>query len=150
MFHRLIARQARRTFAAVNAHDYDQVLAGALPDMRHRFGGDHALGGERHDAAHVRLWFERLHRVVPGLIVTVTDVWVSGGLRRAVVIVRWTVSATLLDGDAYTNRGVHIIHLHNRKIYSIDVHEDSQAVSHALHRQSLAGLTEASAAPIIS
>jgi len=74
--------------------------------MRHRFGGDHALGGERHDAAHVRLWFEPLHRVLPGLIVTVTDVWVSGGLRRAVVIVRWTASTTLLDGGAYTNRGV--------------------------------------------
>lgn len=79
MFHRLIARQARRTFAAINARDDDMVLASALPDMRHRFGGEHALGGERHDAAHVRLWFERLHRVVPTLTITVRDVWVHGG-----------------------------------------------------------------------
>lgn len=150
MFHRLIAHQARRTFAAVNARDYDKVLAGALPDLRHRFGGHHALGGERHDATHVRLWFERLHRLMPDLTITVTDVWVHGGLRRAVVIVRWTVDATLLDGNPYANHGVHIIRLHNRKIVSIDVNEDSQAVAEALQRQALAGLAEASAAPIVS
>lgn len=150
IFHRLIARQARRTFTAVNARDYDKVLASALPDMQHRFGGDHALGGQRHDPAHVRLWFERLHRVVPNIVITVNDVWVTGGLRRAVVFVRWTVSATLLDGKPYSNRGVHIIHLRNRKIFSIDVHEDSQAVAHALERQAVAGLQEASAPPILS
>lgn len=150
MFRRLIAQQARRTFDAVNARDYDRVLASALPDMRHRFGGDHALGGERHDPAHVRLWFERLHRVVPDLTITVGDVWVQGGLRRAVVVVRWSVAATLLDGSHYTNRGVHIIHLRRRQIVSIDVHEDSQAVARALQIQAAAGLAEASAPPIVS
>lgn len=65
-------------------------------------GGDHALGGQRHDPAHVRLWFERLHRVGPNIVITVNDVWVTGGLRRAVVFVRWTVSATLLDGKPPT------------------------------------------------
>lgn len=150
MFHRLIARQARRTFAAVNAHGYDKVLGAALPDMRHRFAGEHALGGERHDPAHVRLWLERLHRLVPNIKITVADVWVHGGLRRAVVVVRWTAAATLLDGTPYANRGVHIIHLRRRKIFSIDVYEDSQAVAAALNRQALAGLTEAFAAPIVS
>src|SRR3954447_20500290 len=92
MFHRLIERQTRATFAAVNAHDYEEVLADGLPGLRHRFGGRHARGGERHDTAHGRLWFERLHRVVPGLTIPVRDVCVHGGLRRAVVIVRWTVA----------------------------------------------------------
>lgn len=150
MFRHLIARQARRTFAAVNAHDYDTVLSSALPNIQHRFGGNHALGGERNDRAHVRLWFERLHRVVPDIVIAVDDVWVTGGLRRAVVFVRWTVSATLLDGTSYGNRGVHVIHLRDRKIVSIDVHEDSQAVADALERQAAAGLEEALAAPIVS
>lgn len=150
MFHRLIERQARRTFARVNAHDYDAILKDARPDIRHRFAGEHALGGERNDVAHMRLWFERLGRVVPTLTITISDVWVSGGLRRAVVIVRWDGAATLADGDPYRNHGVHVIHLRNRKIVSIDVNEDSQAVARALERQAKAGIAEALAPPIVS
>lgn len=150
MFHRLIEAQARRTFDLVNAHDYDQILATAVPDIRHNFSGQHALGGERNDAAHMRLWFERLRRLVPNLTLTVTDVWVIGGLRSAVVFVAWTATATLLDGESYANHGVHIVHLRRRKIVSIDVNEDSQAVVGALQRQAHSGLTEALAPPIVS
>ena len=115
MFHAVFERQARRTFELVNQHEYDSILANATPDIRHRFSGDHALAGERHDAAHLRLWFERLHRLMPGLTLTVTDVWVVGGLRRTTVIVRWKAAATLLDGLPYDNHGVHVIQLRNRK-----------------------------------
>jgi len=150
MFHKVIERQARRTFDRVNAHDYETILQSALPDIRHRFTGNHALGGERNDATHMRLWFERLGRVVPTLKLTITDVWVQGGLRKAVVIVRWDAAATLLDGDPYRNHGVHVIHLRNRKIVSIDVSEDSQAVARCMERQARAGIAEALAAPIVS
>jgi ketosteroid isomerase-like protein len=88
MFHAIFERQARATFDLVNQHDYDSILAGARPDIRHRFSGDHALGGERNDIKHLRLWFERLQRLIPGLTLTVTDVWVIGGLRKTTVIVR--------------------------------------------------------------
>ena len=150
MFHAIFKRQARATFELVNQHDYDRILAAAMPDIRHRFSGDHALGGERNDIKHVRLWFERLQRLIPGLTLTVTDVWVVGGLRKTTVIVRWTAAATLLDGLPYTNRGVHVIQLRSRKIVSIDVEEDSQAVVLGLNRQAHSGLTEALAAPITS
>lgn len=150
MFHKTIERQARRTFDSVNAHDYDAILKAALPDIRHRFAGDHALGGERNDVAHMRLWFERLGRVVPTLKITVTDVWVHGGLRKAVVVVRWVAAATLLDGGPYRNHGVHVIHLRRLKIASIDVNEDSQAVALCMERQAKAGIAEALAAPIVS
>jgi ketosteroid isomerase-like protein len=150
MFHTIIKRQARRTFDRVNTHDYDGILQGALPGIRHRFAGEHALGGERNDVAHMRLWFERLGRVVPTLTLTVTDVWVTGGLSKAVVIVRWDANATLLDGSPYRNHGVHIIHLRRLKIVSIDVSEDSQAVARCMERQAEAGIAEALAAPIVS
>jgi ketosteroid isomerase-like protein len=150
MFHAIFEGQARATFARVNEHDYDRILADATPGIRHRFSGDHALGGERNDPEHLRLWFERLHRVMPELVLTVGDVWVSGGLRKTTVIVRWTAEATLLDGSPYVNRGVHVIQLRNRKIVSIDVAEDSQAVEWALKRQATSGLAEAVAAPITS
>jgi ketosteroid isomerase-like protein len=150
MFHAVFERQARRTFELVNQHDYDSILASVTPDIHHRFGGDHALAGDRHDAAHLRLWFERLHRLMPGLTLTVTDVWVVGGLRRTTVIVRWKATATLLDGLPYDNHGVHVIQLRNRKVISIEVDEDSQAVARGLDRQARSGLTEALAAPITS
>ena len=150
MFHAIFERQARATFELVNQHDYDSILAGAMPDIRHWFSGDHALGSERNDIKHVRLWFGRLQRLIPGLTLTVTDVWVIGGLRKTTVIVRWTAAATLLDGVPYANRGVHVIQLRNRKIVSIDVEEDSQAVVLALQRQAHSGLTEALAAAITS
>jgi len=150
MFHAVFERQARRTFELVNQHDYDSILASVTPDIHHRFGGDHALAGDRHDAAHLRLWFERLHRLMPGLTLAVTDVWVVGGLRRTTVIAKWKAAATLLDGLPYDNHGVHVIQLRNRKVISIEVDEDSQAVARGLDRQVRSGPTEALAAPITS
>jgi len=150
MFHTVFERQARRSFELVNQHDYDSILASVTPDIHHRFSGDHALAGDRHDAAHLRLWFERLHRLIPGLTLTVTDVWVIGGLRRTTVIVRWKAAAALLDGLPYDNHGVHVIHLRNRKVTSIEVDEDSQAVARALESQARSGQTEALAVPITS
>jgi hypothetical protein len=112
MFHAVFERQARRSFDLVNQHDYDSVLATVTPDIHHRFSGDHALAGDRHDAAHLRLWFERLHRLMAGLTLTVTDVWVVGGLRRTTVIVRWkrrrrssTVSRTTITGCTSSSSG---------------------------------------------
>lgn len=87
---------------------------------------------------------------MPSLRLTVNEVWVVGGLRKATVIVTWTAEATLLDGSPYANRGVHIITLLNRKIASIDVAEDSQAVVAGLRLQAAAGITEALEAPITS
>ncbi len=67
--------------------------------------GKHALGGERNDTAAMRLWFERLGRVMPALKITVTDVWVLGGLWRTVVIVRWDGAATFVDESPYRRTG---------------------------------------------
>ena len=150
MIHRIINQKTRQTFERVNAHDYEAIAKDLRPDIHHRFAGDHALGGERHDKKHVVLWFERLGRIMPSLHLTPSDIWIKGGLRNAVVIARWTARATLQDGTLYQNHGVHVIHLKNLKVASIDVHEDSQAVERALARQASAGIEEAGAAPIIS
>jgi ketosteroid isomerase-like protein len=151
-----VSRQAATTISTWTLtrergpHEYDEILEGTLPNVRHRFSGEHALGGERNDAANLRLWFERLHRLLPNLELTVTDVWVKGGLSTAVVIVCWNSAATLHDGGPYINHGVHVINLCHRKVASIDVSEDSQAVAAGLERQARAGLSEALAAPIVS
>ena len=63
---------------------------------------------------------------------------------------RWKAAATLLDGLPYDNHGVHVIKLRNRRVISIEVDEDSQAVAGGLQRQAQSRLTEALAASITS
>ena len=78
MYHRIVRRLAAANFARVNEHDYDAILSQCVPEVHHRFGGVHALGGERHDVEALRRWFERLGRLCPDMRLTVRDVWVKG------------------------------------------------------------------------
>jgi hypothetical protein len=65
MYHAIVKRIATRNFERVNDHDCEARLKNCTPDVHHRFGGHHALGGERHDKEALRRWFERLGRVGP-------------------------------------------------------------------------------------
>lgn len=47
-------------------------------NVKHSFAGDNALGGVRHDVAAVKLWLERLARLVPNIHITVTNIVVKG------------------------------------------------------------------------
>ena len=78
MYHFIVKRIARRNFERVNTHGYETLLAECAPNIRHRFGGTHAMGGVRHDREALRRWFERLGRVSPTLHLSVKDVWVKG------------------------------------------------------------------------
>jgi hypothetical protein len=45
----------------VNQKDFDALLKDCAPQrLCHRFGRQHALGGERHDRDALRRWLERL------------------------------------------------------------------------------------------
>jgi ketosteroid isomerase-like protein len=150
MYHAIVKRFATRSFERVNDHDYDALLRSCVPDVRHRFGGDHALGGERHDTEALRRWFERLGRLGPALRLTVTDVWVTGLPHDTTVIVRWTAAQTLPDGSPYDNHGVHVIRMRWGKIVDIDANEDSQVVAASMAVLAAHGYPEGTAAPIVS
>lgn len=150
MYARIMERNARGAFEAVNRHDYDAFNGLCLSDVKHRFGGDHALGGTRHTLAALRLWFERLGRVMPKLQLDVDKVWVKGWPWDTTVIARWTATAKPLDGESYANHGVHIIGMRWLKIISIDANEDGQVVDAVLKRQAACGIDEALAPPIKS
>ena len=49
MYHAIVKRIALQNFLRVNQKDYAAILKGCSSDVHHRFGGHHALGGERHD-----------------------------------------------------------------------------------------------------
>lgn len=78
MYHAIVKRIAARNFTRVNEKNYDALLKDCAPDVYHRFGGSHALGGERHDREALRRWFDRLGRVSPNLLLTVHDIWAKG------------------------------------------------------------------------
>ncbi len=108
------------------------------------------MGGVRHDVAAVKSWLERLARLTPNLYITVTDIKVKGLPHNTLAIVRWTATATLLNGDSYINKGVHLVTLKWGKVTELDVYEDTKVVSDGLDKQFASGITEAKAPQIIS
>ena len=146
----IVKSRIRQSFDHVNNHRYDELLSSIAPTVHHRFLGDHAIGGERHDKDTLRRWFERLGRVLPNLHLQINNIWVKGWPWNTTVFVQWDGTATLLNGDPYSQHAIHVITLQWGKIHALDVFEDSEAVARALDAQAAAGLDEAVAPQIVS
>jgi ketosteroid isomerase-like protein len=150
MYHTIVKRVATKNFERVNTHEYGAILNGCAADIHHRFGGRHALGGDRHDREALGRWFERLGRLAPTLTLTVRDIWVKGWPHDTVAIIRWVGTQTLPDGAPYENHGVHVVRMRWGKVLEIDANEDSQLVAETLNDIAAQGIDEALAAPIVS
>ena len=150
LYRSIVKKRIRQAFDHVNNRRWDELMTSISPRVHHRFGGIHAIGGERHDRRALRLWFERLARVLPNLHLKINDIWVQGWPWHTMVFVQWDGTATLLNGDGYAQHAMHVITLRWGKIAALDVFEDSQAVDRALIAQAAAGLEEAVAEPILS
>ncbi|RFA11713.1 hypothetical protein B7R22_18190 [Subtercola boreus] len=150
MYGYIVKRLAARNFNLINTKGYEDLLASCADDIYHRFGGDHALGGERHTKEGLRLWLGRLGRVNSGLQLKIHEMWVKGFPWNTVVIIRWTGTAEFPDGSPYNNHGVHLVHLRWGKVTSIDANEDSQVVAKQLAAAGAAGVAEAALPPILT
>ncbi|NEU70213.1 nuclear transport factor 2 family protein [Spirosoma agri] len=150
MYNYIVKQLVKKSFALVNERRFDELVNSMVLNVRHSFAGDHALGGVRHDQAAVRAWLGRLARIMPTLHITVNDIIVKGWPHHTLAIVRWTATATLLNGDSYVNKGVHFITLTWGKVTELDVYEDTLAVYNGLEKQYAAGIEEAHAPQIIS
>jgi len=150
MYHAIVKRIAKKNFERVNQRDFDSLLRDCVPGVHHRFGGTHALGGERHDREALSRWLQRLARLGPNLKLAVQNVWVKGLPHNTTIVVRWTSTDHLSDGTTYSNHGVHIVKMRWGKIVEIDANEDSQAVAEWLKLQLSRGVEEAGAPPILS
>lgn len=150
-YNSIVTKNLVAGFSGVDAHDYPALANHFAPGLHHRFAGDHALGGERNDAATVIAWLERVGRVLPDLRFTITDVIVNGLPHRTTAVARWEAHATLADGgDSYRNRGVHVVRLEWFKIVDMDVYQDTQLLRAALDRQAAAGIQEAASPALTS
>jgi hypothetical protein len=56
MYHRIVARKVRSTFAQISAGNWEPMLDGMAPEFRYRFYGEHALSGERQTLDALRQW----------------------------------------------------------------------------------------------
>ena len=138
----------RKNFDCVNSKNFIPILNSCAPKVIHKFAGDHALGGTRTGTPILKLWFERLQRILPNLHLKILNIWVKGLPSDTTIIVRWKATATLADGSPYFNHGVHIITMKWGKVYELDVSEDPQAVAKALVKQAASGIGEALAQKI--
>ena len=147
----IVEKLTRNSFAAVERHNYEEVLKGvAAKNLTHRFAGPNSLGGVRHDKEALGRWFRRVGTVLPHLKFEVTDVVVHGGPWKTTVIARWVATCTLENGEAYRNPGVHVISLRWGKAYDFDVYEDTYVVTEGLKKQAESGIAEAKAPQIQS
>ena len=150
MYHYVVKQKVRKSFGLVNQRRFTELVNDMALNVRHRFAGDHALGGVRNDQAAVKAWLERLGRVTPNLHITINQINVEGWPHNTLAIVRWTATATLENGDPYLNKGVHFITLKWGKVVELDVYEDTLVVYNGLEKQYKAGILEAKAPQIIS
>lgn len=146
----IVEKSIRQSFDHINNHRWDAAVKALAPHVHHRVSGAHALGGERHDKQAMRRWFERFGRVLPNLQIKVDKVWVVGWPWHTTVFARWDGTATLLNGDAYVNRGLHVFTLRWGKVYALEEFFDSQVAAQALAAQGAGGLKEAVAEQIVS
>jgi ketosteroid isomerase-like protein len=146
----IVKKKIGQTFDYVNNHIWDKALEAVASNVHHRVSGAHALAGQRHNKATLRLWFERLGSVQPNLKIKVNNIWVTGWPWNTTVFVQWDGTATLLNGEAYFNRGLHVFVLRWGKVIALEEFQDSQAAAHALAIQAKTGLGEAIADQIVS
>jgi ketosteroid isomerase-like protein len=150
MYHYIVKKLVKKSFGLVNERRFDELVKGMALNVKHSFAGDHALGGVRNDQAAIKVWMERLGRVMPNLQINVNRIDLKGLPNNTLAIVRWTATATLENGDPYLNKGVHFITLKWGKVTELDVYEDSLAVYDGLEKQYASGIKEAKAPQIIS
>jgi ketosteroid isomerase-like protein len=144
----IVKKRIQETFDHVNNHRWDKAVEAVVPHIQHRVSGVHALGGERHSKEAVRQWFERLGTVLPSLRIHVNNIWVIGWPWDTTIFVQWDGRATLLNGEAYINRGLHVFTLRWGKVYSLEEFQDSQEAARGLSVQAAAGLEEAASEQI--
>lgn len=83
-------------------------------------------------------------------MIKVDNICVSGWRSNTTVFVQWIGTSTLLNGDNYVNRDLHVFNLRWGKVHALEEYQDSQAAANALLAQSKAGINEATATQILS
>ena len=98
MYHWIVKQKVRRGFRQLSAGDSEAVLRQFAADAVFSFSGRHSLSGAQRGPAPVRLWFERLYRLFPGISFEVLDVLSTGWPWNTVAATHFSVHVRLRDG----------------------------------------------------
>jgi ketosteroid isomerase-like protein len=148
MYHRIVRNKLRQGYADISRANFDPVLSQFAPDIHFSFAGVHAIGGDFRRRETVRQWFERIHRLFPGLQLTADDIMVSGPPWNTLIAARFNVEDTLPDGTLYQNKGFQIVRLRWGKIVEDHLIEDTARLCEVLQRLQTLGNDEAAAPPL--
>ncbi len=147
MYPRIVEAKVRKVFDQLSQGNIDPLVKGLTKDCRHRTGGTHALGGERHSREATKQWYERLMRLMPGLTFDVDEVQVRGMPWNTTVVARWRDHARIGTYD-YENAGVNTMTLRFGKVSDIDIRCDDAKLAEACVAAAAAGRTEGDKPPI--
>ncbi|MEP7289392.1 MAG: nuclear transport factor 2 family protein [Chloroflexota bacterium] len=148
MYQQIAKHQIRQGYANISRGNFDVLLKQFSPHVKFCFSGDHAMGGELRNRESVRQWFERVHRLFPGLQIQADRIFVSGLPWDMTVTVEFTVCDTLPDGKRYQNQGIQVVRIQWGQVIEDYLIEDTQVLVGILHHLAELGVAEATAAPI--
>jgi ketosteroid isomerase-like protein len=148
MYHWLVARKVRATFAQISSGDWEPRIAGMAPQFSYRFYGESALSGERRTLEALRLWWARSFRLLPNPTFQVDEVIVAGGPWATRIATRVRVHAPLPGGSTYDNVFMQNLYMRWARITEIHTLEDTAALQRVLDHLAESGIAEARAAPI--
>jgi ketosteroid isomerase-like protein len=147
IYHNVVRQKVLKGFSELNRGSADYIIELLDDDVRYRFVGSHALGGERFTKAAVTQWFARLLRLFSSRF-RVHGVEVSGWPWDTTVIVRYEDVATPKVGETYVNPAMQVTKLRWGSIVDNEVFVDSRKISAALEYMATHGIEEAGAPPI--
>ena len=148
MYHSIVRRTVRATFAEISAGNWQHMVAGLADPFQYTFHGEHALGGVRTRRSSVEAWWERVTGMLPGVQFDVLEVLVKGWPWRTRVAARVRVQGELPDGSAYENTMFQFLSIRWGRVTEIESMEDLQRLERALRVSAEAGYLEADAPPI--
>ena len=149
MYHAIVARKVRSVFASISRGDAAPMLDSLAPEFVYRFEGDSPIGGERTQRESMRLWWERMYRLFPGLSFEVRDVLVAGPPWNTRISTQLDFLMPLPGGRSYRNVVMQAMRMRWGRITWIHTLEDTQRCMRLLQWRAEHGETEA-LAPAIS
>ena len=109
----IVQRKIKRTFREINQGNVQPMLDTLADPFVYVFHGTHALGGRRTSKDAMRLWWERVFRLLPGIRFDVQEVVISGCPWNMRVAVRSLVSGDLPKWGVVQQ---HRIPIHEREV----------------------------------
>ena len=144
----IVRRKIKRTFRDINQGDIQPMLNTLADPFVYIFHGTHALGGRRTSKSAMRLWWERVFRLLPGIRFDVQEVVISGCPWNMRVAVRSLVSGDLPNGELYSNTAFQFMNLRWGRITRIETMEDTQLLEQVLRVVAESGYVEALEPPM--